>query len=100
MNDVRWMRHGRRGGAVPDYKYGHNKPESEFLTVQAEHSQSCECLESCLAIECSMMESSTLFHDLNADLSPLMSTSRPLDVIHMIDVSRPSPFFALFCFVY
>ena len=26
------------GGAVPDYKYGHNKPESEFLTGQAEYS--------------------------------------------------------------
>ena len=25
-------------GAVPDYKYGRNKPESEFLTGQAEYS--------------------------------------------------------------
>ena len=25
-------------GAVPDYMYGRNKPESEFLTVQAEYS--------------------------------------------------------------
>ena len=25
------------GGMVPDYKYGHNKPESEFLTGQAEY---------------------------------------------------------------
>ena len=27
-----------------------------------------------------------------------MSTSRPPDVIHVIGVPRPSPFFALFCF--
>ena len=32
MNDVRWTRGGRRGGAVPDYKYVRNKPESKFLT--------------------------------------------------------------------
>ena len=57
------------GRAVPDYKYGRNKPESEFLTGQAEYSRSCERLESCLAIERSMMKSSTLF--LNADPSPL-----------------------------
>ena len=37
VNDVRWTRGGRRG-AVPDYKYGRNKPESEFLTGQAEYS--------------------------------------------------------------
>ena len=37
VNDVRWTRGGRRG-VVPDYKYGRNKPESEFLTGQAEHS--------------------------------------------------------------
>ena len=34
------------GGVVPDYKYVHNKPESEFLTGQAEYSQSCERLGS------------------------------------------------------
>jgi len=38
VNDVRWTRGGRRGGAVPNYKYGRNKPESEFLTGQAEYS--------------------------------------------------------------
>ena len=42
VNDVRWTRGGHRwtyvGGAVPDYKYGRNKPESEFLTGQAEYS--------------------------------------------------------------
>ena len=26
------------GGAVPDYKYGRNAPESDFLTSQAEYS--------------------------------------------------------------
>ena len=33
--DVRWTQGGRKvdiGRAVPDYKYVHNKPESEFLT--------------------------------------------------------------------
>ena len=38
VNDVRWTRGGRRWGVVPDYKYGCNKPESEFLTGQAEYS--------------------------------------------------------------
>ena len=28
---------GGGGGAVPDYKYRHNKPESEFLIGQAEY---------------------------------------------------------------
>ena len=32
--DTRWT---YVGGAVPDYKYGRNKPESEFLTGQAEY---------------------------------------------------------------
>ena len=32
------------GGAVPDYKYVRNKPESGFLTGQAEYSRSCERL--------------------------------------------------------
>ena len=51
------------GEAVPDHKYRRNKPESEFLTGQAEYSRSCERLGSCVATELSsMMESSTLFH--------------------------------------
>ena len=50
------------GGAVPDFKYGRNKPKSEFLTSQAEYSRFCERLGSCLVIEHSMMKSSTLFH--------------------------------------
>ena len=52
---------GGGGGAVPDYKYGRNKLESEFLTGVAEYSQSCEGLGSCLAIERSMIKSNTLF---------------------------------------
>ena len=50
------------GGAVPNYKYKCNKPESEFLTGQVEYLWSCERLGSCLAVEHSMMKSSTLFH--------------------------------------
>ena len=26
------------GGGVPDYKYGYNKPDSDFLTDQVEYS--------------------------------------------------------------
>ena len=58
------------GGAVPDYKYVHNKPESEFLTGQVEYSRSCERLGSCLAMEHSMMKSSTLFHVFECGLLP------------------------------
>ena len=36
MNEVRWTRGGPRD-AVPDYKYVHNKTESEFLTGQVEY---------------------------------------------------------------
>ena len=93
VNDIRWT----QGGLTT--KYGHNKPESEFLTGQAENSRSCECLRSCLTIECSMMKSSTLFHVFECKpLPPPMMTSRPPDVIHMIAVPRPSPFFTLFHF--
>jgi len=56
------------GGVVPDYKYRRNKPESEFLTGQAEYSWSCECLGSCLAVECSMMRSSMLFQVFECSL--------------------------------
>ena len=48
---------GGGGGAVPDYKYGRNKPESEFLTGQAEYSLSRERLGPCLAVERSMKKS-------------------------------------------
>ena len=33
VNDVRWMQ-GGRGGVVPDYKYGRNVPESDFLSTR------------------------------------------------------------------
>ena len=42
--------------AVPDYKYVHKKPESEFCTGQAEYLLSCERLEFCLVTEGSMMK--------------------------------------------
>ena len=58
------------GGAVPDYKYVRNKPESGFLTGQAEYSRSCERLGSCLATERSMMKSSTLFHEFECGPLP------------------------------
>ena len=35
VNDIRWMQGGCRG-VVLDYKYVRNKPESKFLTGQAE----------------------------------------------------------------
>ena len=61
-------------GAAPDYKYGRNKPESEFLTSLAEYSWSCE------------------------RTSRVLPGGRALndEVIHMIGVPGPSPFFALF----
>ena len=58
------------GGAVPDYKYVRNKPESGFLTDQAEYSWSCERLGSCLATEHSMMKSSTLFYEFECGPLP------------------------------
>ena len=99
---ITWMTSGGQevdvGGMVPDYKYGRNKPESEFLTGQAEYSWSCERLVSCLMVERSMMKSSTLFHIVECGPYPPMSTLRPPDIIHVIGVPRPSPFFALFGF--
>ena len=59
MNDIRWMLGGRGGWAVPDYKYRCNISESDFLTVQAEYSQPCGRLGSCMVIERSIMKSST-----------------------------------------
>ena len=90
------MSGGLRGGGaslqVCTYKCVCNKPESEFLTGQVEYSRSYERLESCLATERSMMKSSTLFEC--GPLPPL----RPLDVIHVISVPRPSLFFSqVFC---
>ena len=45
-----------------------------------------------------MMKSSTLFHVFECGPYPPMSTLRPPDIIHVIGVPRPSPFFALFGF--
>ena len=41
-----------------------------------------------------MMKSSTLFHEFECGPLPPTSTSRPPDVIHVVSVPRPSPFFA------
>ena len=65
------------GGVVPDYKYVRNKTESEFLTGQAEYSRSCERL----AMERSMIKSSTLFYIFECGPLPPTSTSRPPDII-------------------
>ena len=59
----------------------------EFHFGQAEYSQSCECLRSCLGTEHSMMKFNTLFE---CGPSHPISTSHPSDVIHMISVPRPS----------
>ena len=47
-----WMRNEYKGvGVVLNYKYVHNKAESEFPTGQVKHLQSCERLRSCLSID-------------------------------------------------
>ena len=97
---ITWMTSGGRevdvGGTVPDYKYVRNKPESGFLTGQAEYSRSCERLGSCLETERSMMKSSALFHEFKC--GPL------LPYVHLASTWRYSrdkcsqafPVFALF----
>ena len=65
---------------MPDYKYMCNKIESEFLTCQAEYSESCERLGSCLVTEYSMMKFSTLF-ECGPLPPPPMSTSCPPEII-------------------
>ena len=69
--DVGWSRGGR---AVPNYKFMHIKSESEFPYCTL-----------------SRMKTSMLFE---CGLLPPMSTSCPTDVIHVINVPRPSSFFA------
>ena len=92
MYHVMWMQ-GECRGAGPNYKYVHNKLESKCscgaLAILCEH------WGSCLVKERSMMRSSTLFE---CGPLPLTSTSRPLDVIHVTSVPRPSPILLLFCF--
>ena len=59
-----------------------------FLTGEVEYCQSYECLGSWLSLEHSMMKYSMLFE------CGTMSTSCPPDIIHVIDVPGPFPFFA------
>jgi len=66
-----------------------------FLTSEVEYYRSCEPQESWLSLERSMMQSSTLFE---CGPLPPTSTSHPPDIIHVISVPRPSPFFTLFRF--
>ena len=75
-----WDGHGR--GAVPKYKFVFNKPDSEFLAGEVEHSHYRGCLGSCLVLENSMMKSSIW-----------MSTLHSPNIIHVVSVPRPSPFF-------
>ena len=67
-------------------------PEREVLISQADRvlTTLCERLGSCLAIEGLMMKSGLLFE---CGPLPPMFTLRPPDVIHVISVPRPSPFF-------
>ena len=89
-----WTQGGQAvGGAVPNYKYTCNKPESEFLTCQAEYQRSCKHLGSCLLTGCSMMKSSMSFK------CGTLPQYQP-DVIHVISVPRPSPFFAALPLLY
>ena len=79
------------GGPLPDYKYVHNKSESELLTRQAEYSQSCQHQGSCLATEHSMIKSSTSFHVFNADPSPQCPPC-----VHLTSCDKCSSFSPLF----
>ena len=88
---------------MPDYKYIHNKPESEFLTCQEEYSQFCERLGSCLATECSKMKSSKLLHVhvvFECGPFPPTSTLHPPDVIHVMCSQAFPNFHSSSTFVY
>ena len=97
------MEGGEGGGVMPDYKYMHNRPESEFLTAQVEYLQSCDHLVSCLETERSMMKSATVFECGSLPRPPhvhLTSTSRPPHVILVINVLRPLLFTLIFRVLY
>ena len=68
-----------------------NKPESKFFTSQAEFSRWCKHLGFCLVTEC-LMKSSMLFK--HGPLPP-KSNLHPPDIIHVISVPSPSPFFTV-----
>ena len=94
-NDVRWMRSGPRGGqCLTTSTCTKNLRASFFFTGQVEYSQSYEHLESCLAMERSMMKSSTLFEC--GPLPPTSTALRPPDIIHaMCSQAFPNFFAAL-----
>ena len=71
--DKRWV--------VPNYNY------MRVSFLNQEH------LKSCLPVERSMMKSSRLFECGPLPSVHLVSTRRPPDVIHVISVPKPSPFF-------
>ena len=75
------------GGQCSTSNFVRNKPESEFLTGQVEHTLSHERLGSCLAV---VMKSNILFE---CGPLPSMSISHPPDVIHMISILRSFLFF-------
>ena len=66
--------------------------KASFFTSQAEFSRWCEHLGFCLVTERSMMKSSMLFK--HGPLPP-KSNLHPPDIIHVISVPSPSPFFTV-----
>ena len=87
VNDVKG---GCRGGQCQTISTCTINLRASFLSVKR---QSCERLGSCLAIEHLKIKSSMLFHVF--EYGPL--PPRPPDIIHMINVPRPSLFLLLFC---
>ena len=85
-----WMWGGCRG-VVPNYNY------TQVFYQSSRVLRSCERMGSCLAIEGSMMKSSMLF-----ECGPFSIYVHPPNVIHVISVPSPSPFFSslpLLCIV-
>ena len=83
MFDVRWTRGGHGGGRCLISSTDAIRPESEFLTSQAEYLWSCERLESCLAIELSMIKSSTLFHVFECGIAPVQLIGHRPPYVHL-----------------
>ena len=80
-----WGGHGGGGSALL-----HTEWLREFLKCEIEYCQSHECLESCLSLGRSMMNSARYFEH---SPPPTSSTSHPLDVIHVIGVPRPYTYY-------
>ena len=71
MNDVRWTRGGRRGGGADIQNIYVLNLKASFLPVKT-----------------------SSFNHAQLGPSPPTSTSRPPDIIHVMNAPRPSPFFA------